>query len=128
MGLASLSDTGRESIALQWMWEIQNEGGIVIASYIVFFGLTEKGMQNIKESPARVEAAKQTFRDMGAEVKAFYAVMGMGQYDTMFVVEAPNDQTVAKAALTVGSLGNVRTDTHRALTEDEYRKIVDALP
>ena len=99
-----------------------------MATYIMFFGFTEHGIKNIKESPNRVEAAKQSFRAMGVEVKTFYAVMGMGQYDTMFVVEAPNDETVAKAALAISSLGYVHTNTHRAFTENEYSKMIAELP
>jgi len=98
-----------------------------MATYLILFSFTQQGIQNIKESPARVESAKKVFRDVGAEVKAFYAVMG-GQYDTLFIVEAPDDETIAKAALATGSLGNVRTETHRIFTEDEYREIVGALP
>ncbi len=97
-----------------------------MATYIMLFRFTEQGIKNIKESPARVEAAKQAFRDMGAEVKEFYLVMG--QYDTVFILEAPDDETVAKIALAISSLGNVRTETLRAFTEDEYRKIIAALP
>ncbi len=97
-----------------------------MATYIMLFNFTEQGIQNIKDAPARVEAAKKAFRDMGAEVKEFYLVMG--RYDTVFIVEAPDDETIARAALTVGSLGNVRTETLRAHTEDEFKKIVAALP
>lgn len=97
-----------------------------MATYIMLLRFTEQGIKNIKESPARVEAAKQAARDIGAEVKEFYAVIG--QYDTVVVVEAPDDETVARMALALGSLGNVRTETLRAFTEDEYRKIIAALP
>lgn len=97
-----------------------------MATYIMLFRFTQQGGQYIKESPARVEAAKQAFRAIGAEVKEFYLVMG--QYDTVFVVEAPDDETIATAALAVSSLGNVRTETLRAFTEDEYRKIIAAVP
>jgi len=97
-----------------------------MATYIMLFRFTRQGIQNIKESPARVEAAKQAFQAMGAKVKEFYSVMG--RYDTVFILEAPNDETVAKAALAIGSLGNVRTETLRAFTEDEYKKIVAGLP
>ena len=44
------------------------------------------------------------------------------------MTEAPNDETVAKIALALGSLGNVRTESFRAFKEDEYREIVSALP
>lgn len=97
-----------------------------MATYLMLFRYTQQGIQNIKQSPARVEQAKKAFRDMGAEVKAFYLLMG--QYDTVFVVEAPDDETIAKAALAVGSKGNVSTETLRAFTEDEFRKMVAALP
>ena len=97
-----------------------------MATYIILFRFTQQGIQNIKESPDRVDAAKKVFRDVGAGVKEFYSVMG--QYDTVLIVEAPNDETIAKATLAIGSLGNVRTETLRAFTEDEYRKIVTSLP
>ncbi len=97
-----------------------------MANYIILFRFTPQGIQNIKESPKRVADAKKLFKDMGAKVKQFYTVMG--QYDTVFIVEAPDDETIAKATLALGSLGNVQTETLRAFTEDEYRKIVDALP
>ncbi len=97
-----------------------------MVTYIILFRFTQQGIKNIKESPDRVAAAKQTFRVMGAEVKEFYLVMG--KYDTVFVVEAPDDETIAKLTLAIGSLGNVRTETLRAFTEDEYRKIIADLP
>ena len=97
-----------------------------MATYVVSSSLTQRGIESVKESPARVEAAKQTFKTIGAQVKEFYMVMG-AHYDTLFIVEAPDDETVAKAALSIGSLANVRTETHRAFTEDEYRKIIAGL-
>ena len=87
---------------------------------------TQKGIGNIKESPARLDAAKQAFSDMGAEIKAFYLVLG--EYDAVVVCEAPDDETFAKVALWIGSLGSVTTTTLRAFTEDEYRRIIADLP
>jgi uncharacterized protein with GYD domain len=95
-------------------------------TYLVLFGLTAQGIQNIKNSPARVEAAKETVRTMGGEMRAFYGILG-GKFDTMFILEAPDDEAVARMVLTIGSGGNVRTETHRLFTEDEYRKVISAL-
>ena len=97
-----------------------------MATYITLFRLTQQGIGNIKESPARLDAAKQAARAMGGEVKAFYLVMG--QYDGVIITEAPDDEAVTKLLLATGSLGNVRTETLRAYTEDEFRKIIAALP
>jgi uncharacterized protein with GYD domain len=63
---------------------------------------------------------------MRAELKQWFLVMG--QYDALVIAEAPNDETVTKLALSVGSLGAIHTETLRAFTEDEYRKIIAALP
>ena len=97
-----------------------------MATYIMLVGWTQKGIKNVKESPDRLDAAKKVFQDAGAELKEFYLVMG--QYDMVVVAEAPDDETVAKVALAIGSLGNVRTETLRAFTEEEYRKIIAAVP
>ncbi len=99
-----------------------------MSTYIVLFSFTQEGIRKIKDSPARIDAANKNFKAMGVEVKEFFAVMGMGEYDTMFIVDALNDETMAKATLAIGSLGFVRTSTHRAFKEDEFRKIVAAIP
>jgi len=97
-----------------------------MATYITLIRYTQQGIQNIKESPARLDAAKQAFQAMGAKVKEYYLVMG--EYDAVLVSEAPDDETVAKLALSIGSGGAIRTETFRAFTDDEYRKIIAALP
>lgn len=98
-----------------------------MASYLMLFSFTQQGIQKIKESPARVDAARQTVRSMGGEVKAFYCILG-SPYDTMFVVEAPSDEAVAKMVLAISAKGSVRTETHRLFTEEEYGTIVRSLP
>ena len=66
-------------------------------TYISLINFTQKGAEAIKDGPKRLAAAKQRFRDAGAELKAFYLVTG--QYDAVSIVEAPNDEVVAKLAL-----------------------------
>jgi len=100
--------------------------GVHIATYITLLKYTEQGLKTIKESPSRLEKAKQLLKSLGGELKSFHLVQG--RYDAIVLSEAPNDEVVIKFALVTGSLGNVRTETLRAFTEDEYRKIVSALP
>lgn len=94
-------------------------------TYITLIRYTQQGIQKIGESPERVDAAKKAFRDGGAELKVFYLVMG--RYDAVAIVEAPDDTTLAKVLLALGSKGNVQTETLRAFREDEYRKIISEL-
>ena len=68
----------------------------------------------MKDGPKRLDAAKQMIKTAGGELKAFY--MTMGAYDLVTIVEAPNDEVVAKVLLTIGAIGNIRTTTLRAFT------------
>lgn len=95
-------------------------------TYIILLRYTQQGIGDIKESPKRLDAAKQAFRAMDAELKQWYLVMG--QYDAVVIGEAPDDETVMKLALSIGARGAIRTETLRAFTEDEYRKLIAALP
>jgi uncharacterized protein with GYD domain len=95
-------------------------------TYISLIKYTHQGISTIKEGPARLGANKEILNRYGSELKAFY--LTMGRYDIVTISEAPDDATAAKVALTVGSAGNVTTETLRAFNEDEYREIVAALP
>lgn len=94
-------------------------------SYIALLNWTQQGIQNVKESPSRLEKAKAATRAAGGEMKEFY--MTLGQYDMVAVIEAPDDATFAKVMLAIASHGGVRSQTLRAFNEDEYRSIVGAL-
>ena len=95
-------------------------------TYISLLRFTQKGVESIKEGPTRLDRAKQAFRAAGGELKAFYLVTG--RYDAVAISEMPNDEAVARVALANASMGNIRSETSRAFTEDEYRKIVVSLP
>lgn len=95
-------------------------------TYIHLIRFTQKGVENIKEGATRLDAVKQSYQAMGAEIKGFYLMMG--QYDAVVIVDAPNDETIAKVTLASGTRGTVRSETSRAFTEEEYRKILAALP
>jgi len=95
-------------------------------TYVTLVKYTDQGIRNIKESPARLDAAKKLAQSGGAEIKSFY--LALGKYDIVLTVDAPNDETAMKLLLTLGSLGNVRTDTFRVFNETEFRKLIASLP
>jgi uncharacterized protein with GYD domain len=97
-----------------------------VATYISFIQFTQQGLASIKDSPKRLDAARKAFEQAGAKIKDFYLVMG--KYDIVIVVEAPNDEAIAKTSLAIASKGNIKTSTSRAFTEAEYRKLIDSLP
>lgn len=91
-------------------------------TYIHLANWTQDGIKNVKDSPARLDKVKELYKKAGAEVKAFY--MTMGRCDMVVISEAPDDDTIARVALQIGASGAVRTETLKAFTEAEYRKIV----
>jgi uncharacterized protein with GYD domain len=95
-------------------------------TYISLIHYTEQGIRTIQDSPGRLDAGKRLLKELGGELKAFY--LTMGPYDIVIILEAPNDEVVAKFALSLSALGNVRTTHLRAFNEAEYRKLVKELP
>ena len=95
-------------------------------TYITLLRWTEQGIRDIKESPQRLEAARQAFSAAGGQLKEFYMVMG--DYDAVVVAEFPNDEAYTTTLLSIASRGAVRTATLKAFTEDEYRRIIAAIP
>ena len=95
-------------------------------TYIALLRYTQQGIAAIKQGATRLDAAKQAYKKAGGELKAFY--LTIGQYDAVAIAELPDDTAVAKMALALGAMGNVRTETLRGFTEAEFRKIVGELP
>ncbi len=90
--------------------------------YVTLYKFTEQGVRNIKDSPKRVEKIKEEFKKAGANIKEFYALMG--QYDTMIIAEAPNEEIITKLNLMVDAAGNVTSQTMRAFSENDWKKMV----
>ena len=94
--------------------------------YIMLINYTEQGIRNVKGSPKRADAARFLAKSCGAELKELY--LTMGAYDLIATVEAEEDDAIARFALALGSIGNVRSTSLKAFTEQEYRNIIESLP
>jgi uncharacterized protein with GYD domain len=97
-----------------------------MAKYISLVKYTAKGIENIKESPGRLDAFKQLCESMGAKVEGFY--LTMGRYDLVVIVDAPDHETISKIILATSSKGAISTETLPALAEEEYRKVISEMP
>ena len=97
-----------------------------MSTYIILTNFTDQGIRTVKDSPKRLEAARQLLGDLGGTMPGFY--LTLGTYDLVAIIELPNDQAAAQFALRMGALGNIRTTTLKAFTESEYQEIIQALP
>jgi uncharacterized protein with GYD domain len=97
-----------------------------MATFITLARYTQQGASKIKDSPSRVDNFRNAAQKAGGSLKSMY--LTLGRYDLVLITEAPSDDVVARLTLATASLGNVTTETLRAFTEDEFRKIVSSLP
>jgi uncharacterized protein with GYD domain len=95
-------------------------------TFMLSLNWTDQGIRGIKNGPKRAEAARDLAKKLGVEIKHLY--LTSGDSDLVVFVDAPSGDNVAKFALALGSLGNVRTRTARAWSAEEYMKLVSELP
>jgi uncharacterized protein with GYD domain len=93
---------------------------------MILMKLTEKGSQEIKASPERIEKAIADFEGMGGKLIAFFALMG--KYDYIAVGDAPSDEIAMTFVVGLNSHGFVRTTSFRAFTVEEFTGMVNELP
>lgn len=91
-------------------------------TYIMLATLSSEGIQTVKNNPSRVKEVNDEVEQLGATVKAQWATLG--QFDFISVVEAPDDVTMARVSLELGSRGTGRYESLSAIPVDEY---IDAL-
>ena len=96
-----------------------------MATFITLFSFTDQGIRAVKESPNRAEAFTAAAGKLGLTVKNLYWTAG--SYDCVAVTEGTDEAAMA-ALLSLGSLGNVRSQTLRAYDAAEFRKILALVP
>jgi uncharacterized protein with GYD domain len=94
--------------------------------YISLIRYTDKGIENLKDSPKRLDATKKAFEAAGGKIKAIYWTLG--QYDAVAISEFKDDEAGLKVNLAGAMQGYIRSESLRAFTEEEFRKVVASLP
>ena len=95
-------------------------------TYVILMNLTEQGVKNIKDAPARTAEAVKALEAAGGKLLAFYVLMGA--YDYLAIAEGPGDEVAMAQLLGLGMAGHVRTTTFRAFTQEEFGKVLSMLP
>ena len=87
-------------------------------TYILMSTLTPEGVQTVKNNPSRIREVNKEIEQLGASVKAQWATLG--QFDFVNVVEAPDDTTIARVSLELGSRGTAKYQTMAAIPIDDF--------
>jgi uncharacterized protein with GYD domain len=88
-----------------------------MATFVMLTNLTPEGVQTLKNNPSRVQEVNKEVEQLGVTVKEQWAVLG--QYDFITIVEAPDEKTMAKVSVELGSRGTMSTQTLAAIPVDE---------
>jgi uncharacterized protein with GYD domain len=89
-----------------------------MSTFIMLSTLTDEGAKTIKENPDRIKEVNQEIEALGVKVLSQYATLG--QYDFVNIVEAPDNQTIARVSAELSSRGSVRLQTLPALPIDQF--------
>jgi uncharacterized protein with GYD domain len=89
-------------------------------TYVMLTNLTSEGVRTLKNNPGRVAEVNKEVEQIGAKVQAQYATLG--QYDFVTVVEAPDERTMAKVSVELGSRGTTSNETMAAIPAEDFTK------
>jgi len=92
--------------------------GVEMGVYIVMSRLTQEGRKTLKSRPERLKEVNEEINRMGAKVLQQYALLG--KYDFLNILEAPNNETVTKIMVALGSRGTLETTTMAAIPVEEF--------
>jgi uncharacterized protein with GYD domain len=95
-----------------------------LATYVMLMKFLNPGVDSIQSASAGRAAGKKAAKALGITWKQQYLVMG--EYDIITILDAPNDEVVAKFAL-MGMTGSLAITTMRAFTESEADKLLKEL-
>jgi uncharacterized protein with GYD domain len=89
-----------------------------VPTYVMLSTLTPEGVQTIKGNPQRIREVNKEIEQLGATVKAQWAVLG--RYDFVNIVEAPDEKTIARVSMELGSRGTAHYETLSAIPVDDF--------
>ncbi len=90
--------------------------------YIMLTNLTDEGANTIKRNPARIKEVNKDVEALGAKVLAQYAILG--PYDFINILEAPDNQTIARVSVKLASRGTLRIQTMPAIPINDFIQAV----
>jgi uncharacterized protein with GYD domain len=89
-----------------------------VPTYVMLSTLTPEGVQTIKNNPSRIREVNREIEQLGATVKAQWVVLG--RFDFVNIVEAPDEGTIARVSLELGSRGTARYESLPAIPIDDF--------
>jgi uncharacterized protein with GYD domain len=93
-----------------------------MVTYITLLNFTEQGIKNVKQTVQRAKAFEELVKKHGGTTKSVYWTQG--SYDVVATIEAPDEERGLAILFTLGSMGNMRSQTLRAYTAEEMGRVL----
>ena len=87
-------------------------------TFVLLSTLTPEGVQTVKNNPTRIREVNKEVEQLGAKVLEQWAVLG--RFDFVNIVEAPDEQTIARVSLELGSRGTAKYESLVAIPVDDF--------
>ena len=97
-----------------------------MVTYMMLMKLTDQGIKNIKEAPARIESGLKGFEKAGGKLVGFW--IAMGKYDYVSVGESTSDEAALAWAVGLSSQGNVRVESVKLYSKEQFAGLIKMLP
>jgi uncharacterized protein with GYD domain len=114
---------GEEKLAFLFL---RGEKEVTMATYVALVNFTDQGVRQIRHTTERAKALINAASNLGVKIKDIYWTMGA--LDAVLIAEATDAESVMAFAASIGSLGNIRSQTLRAFSAAEMNQILDKMP
>jgi uncharacterized protein with GYD domain len=94
-------------------------------TYIVLGNFTDQGIRTVKDTVQRMDVCKEMAKKTGVTLKEMF--WALGSYDVIFIFEAPDEASMTALGLSIGALGNIRTQTLRAFSATDMKGVLAKL-
>ena len=95
-------------------------------TYMMLMNLTDQGIKNVKGAPERIETSLKAFEQNGGKVIAFW--IAMGKYDYISIGECPSDEAALAHAIGISAQGNVRVESVKLFSKEQFAGVIKMLP
>ena len=97
-----------------------------MVTYMMLMKLTDQGIKNVKEAPERIEGGLKAFEKTGGKLIGFW--IAMGRYDYISVGESASDEAALAFAVGLSSQGNVKVESVKLFSREQFAGLVKMLP
>jgi uncharacterized protein with GYD domain len=97
-----------------------------MVTYMMLMKLTDQGVKNIKEAPERIEVGLKAFEKTGGKLIGFW--ISIGKYDYVSIGESASEEAALAFAVGLSSQGNVRVESVKLFSREQFAGLLTMLP